>query len=132
MPMFKPRPMAPSIFKVSSTVCNLCESDISLLTVEERKQHLVDAHGYQRVGETVFKRQVCRYCGKPGLRKVGSNYYCKDHMQHGVERRKVVEVTVHSPRSSDRNQTLDLVDHVTRKRQSLAAVKRTRKEKKVG
>ena len=50
------------------------------------RDHMVTVHGFMRVGDQVFKRRVC-HCGKPGLYKVGSDAYCRDHAQLAVDRR---------------------------------------------
>lgn len=42
------------------------------------QDHLIEAHGYKRVGGQVFKPKFCA-CGKPGLYQLGSQSVCAEH-----------------------------------------------------
>src|SRR5208283_2500393 len=74
-----------------SPLCPACSRCGHVWTEEEKKtdgvnQHMVDAHGFKRVGAQVFLSLPCIACNKPGLYKVGIVAYCKDHVQIGKSR----------------------------------------------
>jgi hypothetical protein len=56
----------------------------------EIMNHMVEKHGYKRVGSQVFRSTVCAGpgCKKPGLYKVNMSGYtfCSDHKQLAVDR----------------------------------------------
>lgn len=59
--------------------------------------HMVNVHGYIRVGAQVFKRVLCKYkdCGQPGLYKVGVYVSCQLH------REELKRIAVQRTRSYD-------------------------------
>ena len=89
---FYPRPQifnpAPLKSKLSPK-CGRCEH---VWTPEELagdgiNRHMVEEHGYKRVGGQVFQSYPCVACGKPGLYKVGRKSYCKEHIHLATARR---------------------------------------------
>lgn len=50
---------------------------------ESIRDHMVEQHGYMRVGAQVFKRVLCQFkeCGAPGLYKVGVHVSCGAHRE---------------------------------------------------
>ena len=66
-------------------------------TEEEQKEniscvsnHMVEMHGYKRVGAQVFRSTPCVGCRKPGLYRVGAVAYCKEHLPLAQKKREWV------------------------------------------
>jgi hypothetical protein len=61
-----------------SEQCGECGDPLTQSSIHD---HMVEKHGYMRVGAQVFKRVLCQYkdCGAPGLYKVGMHVSCKQH-----------------------------------------------------
>jgi hypothetical protein len=83
--------------------CNECGVEVLSMNREEFFTHMVNSHGYRRIGENVFKHRVCRMCSKTALYKVGCDGYCKDHYQNAVDRRLSLDKKVFAPRHAVMN-----------------------------
>lgn len=67
--------------------CSLCGYVPS--SADNSRDHMVNQHGFMRVGAQVFRRLVCVMCPKPGLYRVGHLAYCRDHLDAAKKKRMV-------------------------------------------
>lgn len=105
--------------------CELCPAALNMTLVEFR-QHMVTVHGYQQVGNSVFKRYPCIACPKPGLYRVGNVNYCSDHKHLATTRRVehgkyLNEIGVEGDQHFDAK---DKLDRAGRKHHKVAGIRR--------
>ena len=86
--------------------------------------HMVKEHGFKQYGAQVYQSVPCLLCPKPGLYKVGSEAYCKDHLQTAIDKRKRVIATILDPRQTAREQDQTDRDKRLKKVDSLNGCKR--------
>jgi len=66
--------------------CMECLGKRTFVNHAEFTDHLVNEHGYIRLGESAYKHRLC-HCGKTGLYKVGVLVFCSDHYREAEAKR---------------------------------------------
>lgn len=87
-------------------------------TKEEREkdrlcvtQHMIEKHGFKKVGAQVFQSIPCVACTKPGLYKVGSIAYCKEHLPLAQGRRDYIQRELNRTDGGDREREMKKKDN---------------------
>ena len=93
MPIFSIRTGATNVYQkkplnpvVSCFECGHVWTDEEKEDTSCVRKHMIEEHGYKQVGQQVFKSTPCVACPKPGLYRIGSLAYCKDHVHLGQSR----------------------------------------------